>query len=99
MEFGRAVTLTCDALPFKVTCVADKLHVVLDGSPLQETDTAPVNPSSGLTVNVVVPEWPRATVRLAGESDTEKSFTFCVNVAEVLPWKLEFVELNVATIV
>lgn len=91
------VTVTFTALPFKLTCVADKLQVVLAGAPLQVRATVPVDPVIALTVSVAVPECPRATVRLAGESETEKSFTFCVNAADELPRKLPLPELNVAT--
>jgi hypothetical protein len=84
------------ALPFGLTCVGDKEQVVLEGAPLQESDTLPVKPKRGLTVSVVVPECPREIVRDAGEVETEKSSTFCVITAEELPWKLELLDANVA---
>lgn len=84
------------ALPLRLTCVGDKEQVVLEGAPMQESDTLPVKPKTGLTVSVVVLECPREIVRDAGEAETEKSSTFCVSTAEELPWKLELVEANVA---
>lgn len=83
-------------LPLKLTCVGDKEQVVLAGAPLQESDTLPVKPKTGLTVSVVVPECPREIVSDAGEAEREKSSTFCVSTAEELPWKLELVDANVA---
>ena len=83
-------------LPLKLTCVGDKEQVVLAGAPLQESDTLPVKPRTGLTVRVVVPECPREMVRDAGDVETEKSLTLCVSTAEELPWKLELVDANVA---
>jgi hypothetical protein len=79
--------------------VGETPHVVFVGAPLQESETLPVNPVSGVMVNVYVPECEREIVSDAGEAEIEKSATFCVSPADELPWKLELVETKVTVTV
>src|SRR5690348_7641579 len=72
-------------------------QVVPPGAPPQESDTVPLNSPTGVTVNVYVPEVPRARVSELGDTATVKSDTYCVKVDEVLPAKSGLVELNTAT--
>jgi hypothetical protein len=50
-----------------------KLAVTPDGSPLALKVTAPANPPDGLAVAVYVVPAPAVTVRVAGDTDSEKS--------------------------
>lgn len=93
------VTVALTALPLKVTRDGDKEHVVLAGIPLQESETVPLKPKTGWTVSVVAPECPREIVSEAGESETEKSSTFCASAAEEIPWKFALLDENTAVTV
>ena len=90
---------SAEFVPFKLTCVGDHVHVVLDGNPVQESETLPVKSNTGATATVVVSVCPRATVREFGDAETVKPSTFCVKAVDELPWKFVFVEVNVAVIV
>jgi hypothetical protein len=50
-----------------------KLAVTPAGKPLAASETLPLKPFSGLTVMVLLPDAPWATVRLVGLADSEKS--------------------------
>jgi len=92
------VTVACaGSEPFKVTCVGKTEQVVPPGAPPQVSDTVPLNSPIGVTVNVYVPEVPRATVSELGDTATVKSETYCVKADEVLLAKPRLVELNTAT--
>jgi hypothetical protein len=82
--------------PFNVVWLGETEHVVFVGAPLQESETLPLNPVSGVTVNVYVPDCEREIVRDAGEEEMEKSSTLCVRAAEELPWKFELAVTNAA---
>lgn len=93
------VTVACAGLaPFSVTWVGEIEQVVPPGTPPQESDTIPLKSPTGVTVNVYVPEVPRATVSDVGVTSTVKSDTNCVNVGEVFPAKSGLLEVNTATI-
>ena len=47
------MTVACTELePLTVTWVGEIAHVVSPGTPPQESDTVPLNPPTGVTVNV-----------------------------------------------
>ena len=83
--------------PLSVTCVGEIAQVVPPGAPPHESDTVPLNSPTGVTVNVYVPEVPRATVSELGDTPTVKSDANCVNADEVLPAKSGLLEVNIAT--
>jgi hypothetical protein len=58
------------------------------GRPPQLTLTVPVNPFTGVTVIVELPDPPAVTVRLAGFAATVKSLTVSVTAVEVEAAKL-----------
>lgn len=92
------MTVACnEPEPLSVTCVGEIAQVVPPGAPPQVSDTFPLNSPTGVTVNVYVPEVPRATVSELGDIATVKSETYCVKAGEVLPAKSGLVELNTAT--
>lgn len=84
--------------PLSVTCVGEMAQVVPPGTPLQESDTVPLNSPTGVTVKLYVSEVLRATVNELGDTETVKSDTNCVSVDEVLPAKFGLLEANTATI-
>lgn len=47
------VTVACVGfVPLRVTCVGEMLHEVSEGAPAQVSETLPVNPLSGVRINV-----------------------------------------------
>jgi hypothetical protein len=54
------------------------------GNPEAERATEPLNPFTGTTEILVVPELPAATVKLAGDADIEKSIRLYVALATLL---------------
>ena len=92
------MTVACtEPEPLRVTCVGEIAQVVPPGTPPHVNDTVPLNSPIGVTVNVYVPDVPRATVSEPGDTATVKSDTYCVKADEVLPAKSGLAELNTAT--
>ena len=92
------MTVACaEPEPLRITCVGEIAQVVPPGTPPHVSDTVPLNSPIGVTVNVYVPEVPRATVSEFGDTVTAKSDTYCVKAVEVLPVKSGLVELNTVT--
>jgi hypothetical protein len=61
------------AAPLGVTVVGEKLHDAPAGRSEQESPTASLNPFEGVTVTVVVPDWPAVTLSVPGEALSAKS--------------------------
>lgn len=84
------VNVVVTALPFGVTVEGEKLQELASGSPEQAKLTDWSKPLSGVTVTVVLPDWPAFRVTVAGFRPNAKPgpFTVCVSTAEVDPAKL-----------
>jgi hypothetical protein len=83
------VNVVLAALPLGVTVEGLKLQVAPVGSPEQAKLTCWLNPPAGVTVTVVVADWPAVTVPEFGESPMLKvdvaALTVTVTAAEVEP--------------
>jgi hypothetical protein len=87
--FVAIVSVDVAVLPFGVTEDGEKLHVLAAGKPEQAKLTVWLNPFCGVTVIVVVPDWPGLTLTDVGLKLTLKlgPFTVCVSAADVDPAK------------
>ena len=87
--FVAMVSVEVAALPFGVTVDGEKLHVLAAGNPEQVKLTVWLKPFCGVTVMVVVPDWPGLMVTDAGLKLTVKlgAPTACVSAVDVDPAK------------
>jgi hypothetical protein len=76
------------AAPDKLTDVGNMTHAVFAGPPLQFSETAPVNPFSGVSVNVYVAFLPE-TLCDEGATETVKSTMLTGTADDVLALKFE----------
>jgi hypothetical protein len=75
--------------PSRVTEFDANEHDEFAGNPEQESDTVCVDPLTGATATVKLPDWPATTIREPGATLTPKSplveaFTVCVRAGDVL---------------
>ena len=79
---GAVVTVSVveTTAPVVTTVDGAKLHDAPEGNPEQLNDTAPPNPSCGVSDMVVVPLCPGVTVSDAGETATVKVGVACVKL-------------------